>query len=77
VAGNENRGWRPESLIDERIDLHGQLRIDTNFSRTSSLTKSVFTRATEALFTRSKGDGEILPVKMTGRYDHPSYGLDK
>ena len=30
-----------------------------------------------ALKARSKGDGEILPVKMTGTYDHPECGLDK
>jgi hypothetical protein len=34
-------------------------------------------RRTSALVGRSKGDGEILPVKITGTYDHPSYGLDK
>ena len=65
------------SFNDKRIDLHGQLRVDTKFSKTASGPKGLFTRATEALWAKSKGDGEILPVKMTGTYDHPSYGLDK
>jgi hypothetical protein len=65
------------SFIDEHIDLHGQLRADNKFSKTAGGPKGLVTRATEALFARSKGDGEILPVKMTGTYDHPSYGLDK
>jgi AsmA-like C-terminal region len=61
----------------QKIDLHGQLRVDTKFSKTSGGPKAVLTRATEALFAKSKGDGEVLPVKMTGTYDYPSYGLDK
>jgi hypothetical protein len=65
------------SFIDERIDLHGLLRIDTKFSKTSGGPKGLLTRATETLFAKARGDGEILPVKMTGTYDHPSYGLDK
>jgi hypothetical protein len=65
------------SFNDEKVDLHGQLRIDTKFSKTAGGPKAVLTRATEALWAHSKGDGEVLPVKMTGTYDHPSYGLDK
>jgi hypothetical protein len=65
------------SFNDERIDLHGKLRVDTKFSQTATGAKALLTRATEALLARSKGNGEILPVKMTGTYDHPSYGLDK
>ena len=29
------------------------------------------------IYKRSKAYGEILSFKMTGTYDHPSYGLDK
>jgi len=65
------------SFVDERVDLHGQLRVDTKFSKTAGGPKGLFTRASEALFAKSRGDGEILPVKMTGTYDQPSYGLDK
>jgi hypothetical protein len=35
------------------------------------------TRVIEPLFARGRGKGEILPVKLTGTYDHPSYGLDE
>jgi hypothetical protein len=65
------------SFVDESIDLHGHLRVDTKFSKTEGGPKGLLTRATEALFARSRGDGEVLPVKMTGTYDHASYGLDK
>lgn len=62
---------------DERIDLHGELRVDTKFSKTSGGPKGLLTRATEGLFAKGKGKGEIFPVKLTGTYDDPSYGLDK
>jgi hypothetical protein len=65
------------SFSDERIDLHGQLRVDTKFSKTASGPKGLLTRATEGLFAKGNGDGEILPVKLTGTYDDASYGLDK
>jgi hypothetical protein len=35
------------------------------------------TRAAEGLLAKGRGKGEILPVKLTGTYGHPSYGLDK
>jgi AsmA-like C-terminal region len=65
------------SFNDEHIDLHGQLRVDTKFSKTSGGPKGLLTRATEGLFAKGNGNGEILPVKLTGTYDEPSYGLDK
>lgn len=65
------------SFDDERIDLHGQLRVDTKFSKTGGGPKGLLTRVTEGLFAKGNGKGEILPVKLTGTYEHPSWGLDK
>jgi hypothetical protein len=53
------------------------MRVDTKFSKTEGGPKSLLTRATEGLFAKGRGNGEILPVKLTGTYDHPSDGLDK
>lgn len=65
------------SFQDERIDLHGQLQVDNKFSKTSGGPKALLTRATEGLFAKGKGKGEIFAVRLTGTYDVPSYGLDK
>jgi AsmA-like protein len=65
------------SFIDERIDLHGDLTVETKFSATATGPKGLLTRAIEPLVAKARGKGEILPVKLTGTYDHPSYGLDK
>ena len=65
------------SLIDERVDLHGELKVDTKFSKTAKGVKVALIRAVEVLAASSKGNGEVLPVKLTGTYSHASYGLDK
>ena len=65
------------SFDDQHIDLHGELQVDTEFSKTAGGPKGLLTRATEGLFAKGNGKGEILPVKLTGTYDDPSYGLDK
>jgi hypothetical protein len=65
------------SFIDETIELHGHLEVETKFSATATGPKGLVTRVVEPLFAKSRGKGEILPVKLTGSYDHASYGLDK
>ena len=65
------------SFIDETVDLHGQLEVETKFSATATGPKGLVARVVEPLFAKSRGKGEILPVKLTGSYDHASYGLDK
>ena len=65
------------SFNDQRVDLHGELRVETKFSKTASGPKAILTRAAEGLLAKGKGEGEILPVRLTGTYNHPSYGLDK
>jgi hypothetical protein len=65
------------NLITERIDLHGSLRMDVKLSETSKGVKSFFLKAIDPLFKKKKnGTGSIVPVKITGTYSNPSYGLD-
>ena len=40
------------SLIDERVDLHGELKVDTKFSKTAKGVKVALTRAVELLAAR-------------------------
>jgi AsmA-like C-terminal region len=65
------------SFNDERIDLHGRLTVERKFSATATGPKGLLTRAIEPLIAKARGKGETLPVKLTGTYDHPSYGFDK
>jgi hypothetical protein len=63
---------------DERVNFQGELTVDEKFSKTAhSLPVHMMTSAGEKLFAKGTGAGEILPVKLTGTYDHPSFGIQK
>jgi|SRR5579862_2443865 len=63
------------SLLTNKIDLHGRMRVDTKISKTTTGVKSLLLKAIDPLFKKKK-IGEIVPVHITGTYDHPQYGLD-
>ena len=63
------------NLLDQRIDLHGTLKTDANFSQTTGGVKSVLLKPFDQLFKR-KPHGAIIPVQMTGTYSDPHYGLE-
>jgi AsmA-like C-terminal region len=64
-------------LISERIDLHGKLSMDVKFSQANTGVKSFFLKALDPLFKKKQNrTGSIVPVKITGIYPHPSYGMD-
>jgi hypothetical protein len=62
-------------IEDDKIDLHGNLRVDHKLSKGETGFKSVFLKAVEPLMKKKKA-GEIVPVKITGTLKQPSYGLD-
>jgi len=63
------------SLIDYKIDLHGQMSVDTKISKTASGFKSFLLKVMDPIFKKKK-KGEIVPVHITGTYHKPQYGLD-
>ncbi len=66
------------NLNDERVNLRGDLMVDKKFSKTAhGLASHVITWAGEKLFAKSTGAGEILPIKLTGTHNHPSFGIQK
>jgi hypothetical protein len=62
-------------LLTEQINLHGTLRVDNKFSKTSKGTKSFLLKFVEPLLTKQNA-GEIVPIKIGGTFSDPSYGLD-
>jgi hypothetical protein len=62
-------------IESDKIDLHGNLRVDQKLSKSSSGLKSVFLKLIEPAMKKKKA-GEIVPVKITGTMKEPSYGLD-
>jgi hypothetical protein len=61
-------------LKSEDLDFHGKLRLDAKLSQMTTGFKSVLLKAFDPFF-RKNGATE-LPIKITGKRDHPSFGLD-
>ncbi len=75
VPGAKARMQGTYSLINYKIDLRGQLKVDTKISNTTSGAKAVLLKMMDPFFKKRKR-GEILPVMISGTYQHPSFGLD-
>jgi AsmA-like C-terminal region len=72
-ASAEMRGTY--NLISTKIDLHGTLKTQEEVSKTTHGIKSVMLKVLDPFF-KNKPAGYLAPVKITGTYDHPSFGLD-
>ncbi len=62
-------------LMNEQVNLHGTLQLDTRLSKESKGITSFLLKVVEP-FLKKKDAGEVVPVKLTGSYTHPSYGID-
>jgi hypothetical protein len=63
------------NLISEKIDLHGTLKTEAEISKTTHGMKSLMLKVLDPLF-KNKPNGYLVPVKITGTYDYPQFGLD-
>jgi hypothetical protein len=63
------------NLINGKVDLHGPLQVDSKISNAENGPKALLLKAIEPLFKKKK-KGEIIPVRISGTYRHPSFGLD-
>lgn len=75
VPGAGARVHGTYDLISHKIDLHGQLKVDTKISNTTTGTKAVLLKVMDPLF-KKKRKGEVLPIRISGTFEHPSFGLD-
>ena len=62
-------------LLNHRINLHGNMNVDTKISNTSSGVKALLLKFMDPLFKKKK-KGEIVPVHIEGTYEKPQFGLD-
>jgi hypothetical protein len=63
------------NIVNHRINLHGEMKVDTKISKTSSGAKALLLKIMDPLF-RKKKKGEIVPVHILGTYEKPQFGLD-
>ena len=62
-------------LISHKVDLHGTLKMDSSLSNLAHGPKALILVVLDPFFKR-KPKGSQVPVKITGTYEHPSFGLD-
>jgi hypothetical protein len=62
------------ALKTEQLEFHGQLLLDAKLSQTTTGVKSILLKAVDPFF-RKEGK-TVLPIKITGTRDKPSFGLD-
>jgi AsmA-like C-terminal region len=62
-------------LSDETMDFHGTLRMQAKLSQTVRGFKSILLKAADPFFSKD-GAGAVLPIKITGTRQNPSFGLE-
>lgn len=63
------------NLISGKIDLHGTLKTADEPSDATGGIKAVMLKVLEPFF-KKKHVGYVMPVQITGTYEHPIFGLD-
>lgn len=75
IPGAHARLHGTYNLLNEKIDLRGQMRVDSKISNTETGAKAALLKVMEPFFKKKK-KGEVVPVHIGGTYDHPTFGLD-
>ena len=63
------------NIINHKIDLHGPMKVDSQISNTASGMKALLLKMMDPFFKKKK-KGEVVPVHISGTYEHPQFGLD-
>lgn len=75
VAGASVQLTGRYDLRSEELDFRGTLRLAATLSQTTTGVKSVFLKLFDPFFRR-KNAGTVLPIKIIGTREKPSFGLD-
>lgn len=62
-------------LLDERVNLHGELKTAASLTKTTHGLKAVFAKVIEPFFKKRPHE-TVVPVKIGGTYSDPQFGLD-
>jgi hypothetical protein len=63
------------NLVNYKIDLRGRMKVDSKISDTESGPKAFLLKVMDPIFKKKK-KGEVVPVRISGTYEHPTFGLD-
>ncbi len=74
VPGADARMHGTYNLLNQKIDLRGQLQVDSKISNSEKGSKAFLLKMIEPFFKKKK-KGEIVPVRISGTFGHPTFGL--
>ena len=63
------------NVLDQRVNLHGELKTATSLTKSTHGVKAVFAKAIEPFFKKRPHE-TVVPVKIGGTYNQPQCGLD-
>jgi hypothetical protein len=75
VPGATARMQGTYNLINYKIDLRGQMHVDSKIANTTTGGKAFLLKMIDPFFKKRK-KGEIIPVRISGTFQDPSFGLD-
>jgi hypothetical protein len=64
------------NLLNEKIDLRGTLKTEAEVSKTTHGVRALMLKALDPFFKNKHREGYTAPVKISGTYEHPAFGLD-
>lgn len=62
-------------LRGQQLDFHGKLRMQARISQTQTGVKSFLLKVVDPFFAK-EGAGTVLPIKVTGTQEHPTFGAE-
>jgi hypothetical protein len=62
-------------VLDQKLNLHGQLKTAASLTKTTKGIKAVFAKVIEPFFKKRPHE-TVVPVHIRGTYSHPNLGLD-
>jgi hypothetical protein len=75
VPGADARMQGTFNVINDKIDLHGTLKTASEPANSTTGVKTAMLKVLEPFF-KKKQPGYVMPVRITGTYRQPSFGLD-
>jgi hypothetical protein len=74
IPGADARMHGTYNLLNQKVDLHGTVKMDAKFSKSTSGIKALFAKVLDPFFDKSHGS--VVPVLVDGTYQNPRFGLD-
>ena len=76
VPGAKARLHGTFNLINHAVDLRGTLLMEAKLHQATSGIKSFLLKALDPFLKKNRRGGAVIPVSITGTYQHPSYNAD-